>query len=179
MDELEHIHLKQLKAGSESSFRILYDFYHPRIYHFCLRFLYQEELSKEATADVFIQLWKKRSIINDQDTVGPLLYKIAKDISFNYLKKIANSQRLKQEYIEYYLMAREDEEENDVLQKEAWNTLLSHIELLPPKRKEILNLRYKEGLDYKTIGQKLNISPNTVKVQLVRARKFLKYKKDS
>lgn len=178
MDDLEHIHLKQLKAGNESSFRAIYDIYHSRIYHYCLKFLYQEELAKEATADVFIQLWKKRAIINEKDSIQPLLYKIAKDLSFNYLKKIANSERLKQEYIEHYLLFIEDNQAEKAIQKEAWQTLLTHIELLPPKRKAIVKMRYKEGLDYKTIGQKLNISPNTVKVQLVKARKFLKDKND-
>lgn len=179
MDDLEHIHLKQLKVGNEDSFRFLYDQYHTPIYYYSLRFLYQEELAEEVTADVFIQIWKKRAVINTEGTILPFLYKLAKDISINYLKKIASSERLKQEYIEHYLMFKEDNQEDKLIQLEEWANLLAQIELLPPKRREILKLRYKEGLDYKSIGQKLKISPHTVKVQLVKARKFLKYKTDS
>jgi len=156
----------------------VYDRYHARIYYYNLRFLYQEELAEEATADVFIQLWKKRSMLNPEGIILPFLYKLAKDISINYLKKIASSERLKQEYIEHFLLFKEDTQEDKLIKLEEWENLISQIELLPPKRKEILKLRYQEGLDYKSIAQKLNISPHTVKVQLVKARKFLKYKRE-
>jgi len=59
-------------------------------------------MAEEATADVFITLWKKRSIIDPNLPIQSFLFKIAKDTAYNYLKKIASNARLKQAYLESY-----------------------------------------------------------------------------
>ena len=55
------------------------------------------------------------------------------------------------------------------------------IDMLPPRRKEILLLRYKEELKNYEIAEKLGLSDHHVKKQLVIARKFVvdKVREDS
>ena len=48
------------------------------------------------------------------------------------------------------------------------------METLPPQRKAIFKMRYFEGKDNSKIAEQMQISINTVKVQLVKARRHLK-----
>lgn len=170
----EHIHLEGLKIGNKTSFRAIYQLHHESIYFYCLRFLIQDSLAEEATADVFIKLWQKREIIDTSHTVAPFLFKLAKDIAYNYLRKIASDNRLKVAYLENYPLMDICDGEQSLIEQESMRELDKWIAQLPPKRRAIFKLRYEEELDYHTIAKRLDISPHTVKVQLVKARKFLK-----
>ncbi|MEL6844350.1 MAG: RNA polymerase sigma-70 factor, partial [Bacteroidota bacterium] len=151
-----------------------YSQYHGRIYAFCYRFFRQTELSEEATADVFIKLWEKRETIDPSLNILPFLFKIAKDISLNYLKQVARNEKLKQAYVQRYLQEMTPNTEKQLIRHEEIQHYLQIVEHLPPKRKEIFKMRYIQEMDYQSIADRLNLSPNTVKVQLVKARKFLK-----
>ena len=51
-----------------------------------------------------------------------------------------------------------------------------HITELPERRREIFLCSIKEGLSYKEIAKKLNISENTVDTQIRNAINYLKSK---
>ena len=163
-----------LKRGDANSFKWIYAQYHSTIYYYVLKFLQQEAMAEEATADVFIRLWKKRDIIDPFLPIQAFLYKIAKDTAYNYLKKIANDARLRQEYLNNYPIIELKNGEVLFLEKEQLAQLEKVIETLPPKRLEVFKLRYYEGLDNPKIAERLGISINTVKVHLAKARLYLK-----
>ena len=167
-------HLMALKNGDATSFKWIYTQYYSQIYYYSLKFIQNEIMAEEATADVFITLWKKREIINPKLPIQAFLYKIAKDTSYNYLKKIASNARLKQQYLENYPTIKIKNGEVLFLEQEQLELVNEVIQTLPPKRLEVFKLRYYEGLDNKTIANQLDISINTVKVHLAKARLYLK-----
>lgn len=58
---------------------------------------------------------------------------------------------------------------------EEYGTLAHRaINQLPPQRRLIFTLRRQQDLSHEEIAQQLGISKNTVKVQLVKASKFLR-----
>ena len=174
-EEAKYQHLKALIQGNEQSFRWLYGHYHQKIYCYCLRIVRLKPLAEEATADVFVTIWKKRRQLDPLKPFEPLLYKIAKDMAYNYLKKIAVDNRLKENFLNQPADNRDHKSgEIILLEKEAFRAIQDIVENLPQKRKEIFKLRYYEGLNNQSIAQKLNISVNTVREQLARARQFLK-----
>ena len=177
MKEGEQIHLIGVKKGDKSSFRWVYNHYHASVFRFCLHFIRDEALTKEATADVFITLWQKRNIISTSTSIAPFLFKVAKDISYNYLKKIARNDRLKSSYIDHYPVMESKDGESLFIEQENLEALQHLTDQLPPKRKMIFQMRYYEGLNNKEIAEQLEISINTVREQLAKARQFLKEKK--
>lgn len=169
-----HTHLINLKNGNQDSFNWIYDKYHGLIYHYILKFIQLDALAEEATADVFIKLWEKKNIINPDQAVVALLYKIAKDTAYNYLKKIASNEKLKAEYLKIYPSIEFKSGELLFLEKEQLVAIQAIIETLPPKRLAIFKMRYYEGLDNSAIAKKLEISINTVREHLAKARFYLK-----
>ncbi|MDB4539489.1 sigma-70 family RNA polymerase sigma factor [Saprospiraceae bacterium] len=174
--EITYNQLEALKHGDSDILKVIYTQYHSVIYYYTLKFIQLETMAEEATADVFITLWKRRAVIDSNLPIQAFLYKIAKDMAYNYLKKIASANRLKQQYLENYPVLELKNGEALLLEKEKM-TLISHvIETLPPKRLEIFKMRYYEGLDNNTIAKRLGISINTVKAHLAKARLNLKDK---
>lgn len=163
-----------LRNGDPEGFKAIYQEFHSRIFYYLLKFIQQETLAEEATSDVFIILWKKRSLIQTDQPIQAFLYKIAKDTAYNYLKKIASNDRLKQQYLENYPCIELKNGEVIFLEKEKLTLLNDVIETLPPKRLEVFKMRYYDGLDNNSIAKQLGISANTVKVHLVKARLYLK-----
>ncbi len=62
-----------------------------------------------------------------------------------------------------------------LLAKELETQIFDAIEKLPEGCCEVFKLSRIEGLSHKKIAEKLNISENTVKVQIYRALKSLKH----
>lgn len=172
--KITYQNLVAFKNGDADSFTLVYNEYHSMIYYYALKFIQNESMAEEATADVFITLWKKRATIDPLRPIQALLYKIAKDIAYNYLKKIAADNRLRRDYINSYPVIDFQNGEVLMLNKEKLAQVEKVIETLPPKRLEVFKLRYYEGLDNNRIAQQLGISINTVKVHLAKARLYLK-----
>lgn len=174
-DDLTH-HLKKFKRGNKDSFRWIFDRFHPVIYQYCTKLLLQKTLAQEATTDVFVKLWQKSEIIDSDHTILPLLYKIAKDTAYNYLKKIARDNRLKQRFVENYVLIDIKDSEMLLIEKEEWNVLSRIIETMPDRQQQIFEMRFWDGKSNSIIAEELDISLNTVKAHLAAGRKFLKQK---
>lgn len=163
-----------LKAGNYQSFLSILNRQNPIIYNFSLRILQNEVLAEEATADVFIKLWEKKTIINPDKPIEAFLYKLAKDICFNYLKKLAREKKLVKSFIKNYTGGSFKSSEDLYLEQEELNEIEEIISSLSPKRLEVFRLKYFQDLNNQEIATSLDISLNTVRVHLTKARLHLK-----
>ena len=69
-----------------------------------------------------------------------------------------------------------NQEEESAIDKLSAKELLEHIQELPDGYRMVFNLNVIEGYTHKEIGEMLNISENTSKSQLSRARSVLQGK---
>jgi len=70
----------------------------------------------------------------------------------------------------------QDGKVEDVLDKMSAEEILGYVQDLPPGYRIVFNLNVIEGYTHKKIGEILNISENTSKSQLFRAKNALKRK---
>jgi RNA polymerase sigma-70 factor (ECF subfamily) len=166
--------LSGLKEGDTHCLEEVYRLHHPAIYLFACKIVRQETIAEEVTADVFITLWNKRGIIDPGKPIQALLYKIARDIAYNYLKKIANDQRLQQQFIESAQPDHNGSAADELFEPETLHAFHDIIDSLPTKRLQIFKLRYYDGMSQEKIAGNLGISIHTVKVHLAKARLYLK-----
>lgn len=174
MQTKEHIFLQALAKGEKKGLNWLFEQYKKPIFHFCMKLLKDQVLAEEATADVFIAIWKKRKLIDTYHSIQPLLYKIARDTAYSYLRKVASDKRLKQRFLENYPLADLQDAEWLYLKKEHVNRVIHIVETLPEQRQQIFRMRYFDGKDNPAIAEELELSIHTVKSQLVKARKFVR-----
>lgn len=174
MDPQEKYHLTLLSQGKKEALAFLHDKYWAKIFQYCLQFVRSKEVAQEISLDVFLKLWERRSIVKSDRSVSGLLFKISKDYCISYLRKVAKDASLHREFIENYFHRLDNPVEEQLILKERLQIAKQVINTLPPRCRQVFQLRYTEGLSLKQIAAELNISTNTVKKQLKKGTDIVK-----
>ncbi len=165
--------VKKLQAGDESAFKSIYDQYVNKLYYFTLKFVKSPELAEELVQAAFVKVWESRAQINLELSFESYLFRITKNHTLNFLKRAAYERQFRDNLKTSYTFSSKCTEEQVNL-NESLTIINKAIDLLPPKRQMIYRLSRIDGIDHDSIAAKLGISKNTVKVQIVKATKFVK-----
>ncbi len=161
-----------LQKGDKEAFKLLFDKYATRLYQFSIKYLRDKEDTEDLLNEVFLKIWENRQCLKINSKFQSYLFTIAyNNIRQRFLKKGREEKYIRLFAEEYFVNSTDDEDKIDYLlfsQK-----LNEFIEQLPPRRKEIFILSFKEELKNKTISAKLGFSEQFVKNQLSIARKFI------
>jgi RNA polymerase sigma-70 factor (ECF subfamily) len=169
----EKQYLKKLRDGDMQSFAWIFDRHYQNTFNFCLSFTKSAADAEEITADVFVTIWKKKENIDPERPIRPLLFKITKDLTWNHLKKISNSQEKKTRFLLDYAEQKVVSAEDEVIYKEYEHNLRTILQKLTPQQQKIFTLKYFKGRDLNQIAEELAISKNTVKSHLAKSKHFV------
>jgi RNA polymerase sigma-70 factor (family 1) len=171
-EENEILLVKALKKGDAKAFDKLFSLYGNRIYHFTFGYLKSKEEAEGVVQEVFLRIWKNRKTLNPDLSFKAYLFKIAWHFILEYFEKAARRRAYQEQLIEESVNFTIGNEErlNYQLLLEKVEQL---IEQLPPRQKEILIKRRKEGLAVKEIASQLEIAPKTVENHLTEALKTI------
>ena len=173
MPEKEKILVSLMKAGNSFAFEKLYFGYSKKLYNFALNILNSKEDAEGIVQNVFTKIWETRSEINTELSFGSYIFRIAKNMMLNQLKKKINEKT----YINYLLTKPEDTSRpvEQVINFMELNFEIERIiSELPEKRRKIFRLSRNEGLTYKEIAEKMNISVNTVNTQISKSLEHIR-----
>ncbi|SHF20816.1 RNA polymerase sigma-70 factor, ECF subfamily [Mariniphaga anaerophila] len=171
--ENEILLITALKKGDTEAFNKLFFLYGSRIYHFTFGYLKSKEESEEVVQEVFLRIWKNRKSLNSDLSFQAYLFKIAYHIILVHFERASRHRAYKDKLIEESIKFSADNEErlNYQLLLEKVERL---IEELPPRQKDVLVKRRKEGLSLKEIAVLLDIAPKTVENHLTEALKTIR-----
>jgi RNA polymerase sigma-70 factor (ECF subfamily) len=168
----EDILVKELKKGNSKAFEELYSLYCQRLYNFCLRLTRNKIETQGMVQDTFIAIWENRQTIDESKSFSGFIFKIARNKCLNMLKK-----RLIRDVYENYVRSA-NSESNDLRVEIEYNELDAAIQesihSLPEKRKQIFLLNRVEGLSYKEISLRLDITENVVDHEIRKALKQIR-----
>ena len=171
-EQTESSLIEELNKGNKEAFRLLFEKYGKRLYHFSLKYLRDKEDSEDLLNEVFLKIWENRGTLKTNTSFQAYLFTIAyNNIRKRFLKKSKEEKYIQIFAEEYIAESSNNEDSLDYLQ--FINKIEKVVNLLPPRRKEIFNLSYKEELKNEEIADKLGISIQFVKNQLAIARKFI------
>ncbi|QKF58241.1 sigma factor, ECF family [Aliarcobacter lanthieri] len=126
-----------------------------------------KELSLEIVQETYAKTLERQKEINIENERA-FLYKVARNLTFDYSKKNKNKQ-----FIEYdderNFCSKEEEPDEVLMETKKDELLLEALESLPPYLKEVFVLHFFDGLDKKKIAVILNINVNTVQKYVIRA----------
>ena len=171
MQKISKLLLESLKKGDERAFNELYNSYREPALRFCNSILKDIEESENIIQEVFIKIWNRRETINPELNFTSYLFTIIKNRVFDHLKEVKKNEFLKEKFWEKVLEYKAVDNE---IKEERFSKIKEAVENLSEKRKEIIKLNYEEGKSYEEIAQQLNISKNTVKNQLVKAKQVIR-----
>lgn len=173
IDISEKTLLSALKNDDAKAFDQLFADYGKRLYHFAYGYLKSKEDAEGVVQEVFLRIWRNRKKLNPELSFKAYLFKIAYHYILELFEHINRENAHKHQIIEESLVFTEEMNE-----RLNYQMLLQKVEKLidqlPPRQKEILIKRKKEGVPIKEIAEQLGISPKTVENHLTEALKNLK-----
>ena len=157
-----------LNEDSEYAFQLIYDKHRNRIYQTAIKFLKSPIIAQDVVQDVFMKLWFERHKIEPSKPVEAWLYTVAKNNILNKLRKIANDWKAI-DLLSHTILQSENNTVQKLTEGEFKQKLQSAVSKLPEQQKVVFILSRFEKLTYIQIGEKMGISPLTVKTHLSRA----------
>ena len=162
----------KLREGNEHAFKTLFEKYYSALCHFACQLLKDNVLAEESVQELFVRLWEKRELLNIETSVKHYLFQSVRNQCLNLIQH----QKIRKQYAGRMIESanRELDTEQYFMEVDLIKRIEKSIGSLPPKRKEIFILSREQGLKYKEIAEKLNISIKTVEAQMGMALKYLR-----
>ena len=171
--------IERILAGDEEAFTALVKKYEKQIHAFVWRRVRDYHVAEEITQDTFLRAYEKLGTLRDPNRFLGWLYMIATRCSLTWLgeKKIPmqSLEAMSKAEIEALFYAQYMAEQTEKLTTEKQREVVEYLlQKLPARERAAVVLHYLSEMSCEEIGDFLEVSPNTVKSQLHRARKRLK-----
>ena len=149
-----------------------YDAHADAIFRYCYFKVYDRERAKDLMQETFTKTWEYLARGREVEALRPFLYRTAHNLCVNDLVR-AKAYSLDEmsdvagfDPADTRMASPEEESEKELM--------LATIEKLEPEERDVLLMRYVEGLPVSEIAQILNLAPNTASVRIHRALKHLR-----
>lgn len=166
--------LLQVRQGDETAFTALFDLYRPRIYTTALRITKDEWSAEEILQDTFVKIWKNRETLDDIGNFEGWLYTIARNITFNELKRIEREKSNYNRMVKDTVAEAGQGADTEMHTKEFQQLLYQAVARLPEKQKVTYQLIKEQQLKRDEAAALLQVSPETVKWNLDQAMRSIR-----
>jgi RNA polymerase sigma-70 factor (ECF subfamily) len=174
LSETDKYLISGIKAGDYQAFETLFNSYYKYLVNVARFYVNSDEIAEDLVQDLFVKIWEQPSILDINTSIKGYLYRSIYNSCINYIlrkqhrfTKIDSSTEKK--LLEFFTANPEDLPETGIKVSELNSAILQALGQLPPECRKIFLMSREEDLSHKAIALNLNISENTVKVQIHRA----------
>ena len=168
---------KGLIMGDKEMFLALYRKYYHSLLFIGLKEIKDASLVKDAIQQQFLYLWEKRETIQEAKNVKSyLITSFLRKLTSDW-KKLERTGNLQVAWSNQSDEPLPTPEESLIVkdgQRQLYKLLMYHINALPARQKELIMLKFYEGLTYEEIVQKTGLAHRSVYNKIHEALKKLK-----
>jgi RNA polymerase sigma factor (sigma-70 family) len=169
----------RVRAGDDSAFEELYRRYRPRITAFVRGQLRDDARSEDVAQEAFFSALRRMRATDSQIAFKPWIYEIARNAAIDSYRRTSRAQEVSIHGDESLRPSDRSRlvgsraPDSALLVKERWEHLRGAFDELPDTHHQVLIMRELEGLSYREIGERLDLSRPAVESVLFRARRRL------
>jgi len=170
-----------LHNDKKSDFSRVYSIYFPKLVRFAREFVLSTEDAENIIQDIFIYLWEHQEILGSLSNLNAFLFVLVKNRCIDFIRQKKLVERKREEFemvmdkeLQLKMYALQQFDENALSSDDIEVILNNAINSLPEKCREVFILSRMEGLKYREIAERLNISTKTVENQIITALKKLR-----
>lgn len=149
--------IEDIKGGNKAAFRELFEDYYPVLCVFAMRFLHDEEQSKDIAQETLLTYWQKRVDFEDIFKVKGYLYRVARNRCLNVIKR----ERVDEHYLRELTLEPDSIFEDEVVRQETYLLVRKAVDALPHQMRRIIELAM-AGKRNAEIAVELAIAEGTV-----------------
>lgn len=173
--EYSFVFTERIITGDEEAFKEFFFDNYNDVFKFIYHMIFDREAALDLTQDTFLNFYKSLKNLNPSISPNYYLFRIAKNLTLNYLNK-------SQQTIHYDLDVEETYNnfasypEEEYIASFFENDIQKAIESLPNRCRAVFILSRFNNLTYQEISETLQISLQTVKNQINKAIAILRKK---
>lgn len=163
--------VKVWSEGNDDAFRMLFDYFRPRLLAATLRSLPNKEIAEELVMNTLLKLWQLRTKVQNIETLEDYIFGIMRQqIAGHLRKKIKETVAISDIPLE--------ELGTTVLPELSYKEIIERyqmaLEKLPPQRKKIFLMSREEEIGNAEIARQTNLSIHTVNNHIKSSLKVIK-----
>lgn len=160
-DKLEEQLLKRCRANDQAAFGSLINIYRKQLFSYLLRLSGNKMLAEDLFQETLIKVWKGLNNYNEQNKFSSWLFSIAHNVAVDSArsKEVRNKQKTTNDNYSYQ---SNSDPHSDFIATETREILMSAVDTLPDKQKEVFLLRLHSGMQFKEIAELTKQPLNTV-----------------
>jgi RNA polymerase sigma-70 factor (ECF subfamily) len=170
-DQTERLYLRvvvlRCQAGDESAFAELVERCAPRLRYYLRKMLGNAHAAEDALQEVWLDVFRGLARLSDAGAFTAWVYRIARDRAFRTVRRRRNHVPL----TEAEEPAEDDPDDFSAADAEAIHLALDG---LPAEQREVLVLRFLEGMSYEDIARVAGCELGTVRSRLHYAKRALR-----
>lgn len=165
--------LIELKRGNKEAFTLLFRKYYKDLVLFGGSILRDKVKCEDIVQNIFLKLWTERESIEIEKSLKSFLIRSVQNSCLDELrhKHVVRDHELYVQTFNYFDCL---DTENYVLFSELQDKLAVALEVIPDTYREAFQMNRFEGLKYKEIAEKLQVSERTVEVRISKAISMLR-----
>lgn len=164
-------HIKKWLDGDDRSYRMIFDYYYPKLFPISLKSVRQREENEELVMNVFISIWQNREQVRKAADFESYIFAIFRNQMVDHQrKKVLATEDIEQ--VPLTLLGTADHPELNF--KELQQLYQKALGNLPPKQREVFLMSREQGLTQKEIAERQRISVNTVNNHIKAANQSIR-----
>lgn len=172
----EHQLWQRFLAGDASGFQTLMTDYFRVLFRYGSRFSSDREFIRDCIQDLFLYLWEHRTSLRADVAIKPYLMVSLRRLMHRSLPNTAYSDEFTEDKVNPFDLTFSVEEQ--YIQQETTGNQIRQmkqlLEMLPPRQKEVIYLKYFQELERDQIAEVMGIVPQTVSNLIQLALKQLR-----
>jgi len=170
-------------AGDEAAFNFLAEKYYRPIIHFLFRMVRNQAVAEELAQEVFLRVYRSRTSYRAEAKFTTWLYRIATNLAVNHARDTKHERALQKVNLDEPdertgatpdVADDELSAEQKLLRAERMKAIRAEVMALPERQRMGVVLHKYQRMDYREIGQVLQLSESAVKSLLFRAYQTLR-----
>jgi RNA polymerase sigma-70 factor (ECF subfamily) len=166
--------LESIQRGDEKAFEILFTCYYTSLCRYATGIVHIKETAEDIVAELFAKVWEQPETFMVKSSLRNYLFRCIHNSCLNYLNRtLVKYHELNTETTDklndLITYVEDDHVSMNLFASEFEERLTKAINKLPTECARVFIMSRMDGLSHKDIAKILDISENTVKVQIYRA----------
>lgn len=144
-----------------------------KLFRMALRITMQREEAEDVVQETLIKLWKQRDNLEGIESLEAYAITMARNMAIDIQKRASNN-TVSLDATPFLSAERSVNPYDNIYAQEGLRRINKLMAELPEKQRSCMQLRDFEGKNYREIAEIMSITEDQVKVNIFRARKYIK-----
>lgn len=168
----ENFLLSALRQDNKDAFSLLFQKYYTDLVLFCGNFVRDKSSCEDIVQSIFLKLWNDRKNIRIETSLKSYLLRAVRNSCFDEFRHLEIVRQYESDPDHSVLDSYDTE--NYILYSDLSAHLQQALDQLPAPYREAFEMNRFEGLKYREIAVRLNVSERTVEVRVSKALEMLR-----